>query len=294
MYHAKRRPRAFALYEGGMDAGALERLRLAGELERALERDELVLHFQPIADARTGAIASAEALVRWEHPSRGLLYPGAFLPALERTTLSHRFSRKVLELAVGQTVRFRAAGRPLRVAVNLTPSDVLDAGLPDEVATLLVRHRAQPEDLVLEVTESGVLSDFDRARDVIERVRALGVKVALDDFGTGHSSLTHLQRLPVDVLKIDRSFVAGVVTDPATAAIVRSMLELAHTLGQRVVAEGVEDGELWRRLAGWGCDFAQGWIVGPAVPAGELVESFPKLVDRARRAAGRPPLHVVA
>jgi len=252
------------------------------------------LHYQPIADARTGAIAAVEALVRWQHPGRGLLYPGAFLPALERTTLTHRFSRFVLEAAIAQSVAFRHAGRPLRVAVNLTPADVLDAGLPGEIAQLLLKHRARPEDLMVEVTETGVLSDFDRAREVIERVRALGVAVALDDFGTGHSSLTHLQRLPVDTLKVDRSFVADVDEQPATAAIVRSMIELAHTLGQRVVAEGVEDAALWQRLAGWGCDMAQGWVVGRAVGAPELLATLPDLDARAAAAAGRGRLHVVA
>jgi EAL domain-containing protein (putative c-di-GMP-specific phosphodiesterase class I) len=276
-----------AVYAGELTDGAVDRLRLAGELGRALDEGEIVLHYQPIAAMGSGALVAAEALVRWQHPERGLLGPCAFLPALERTDLMHRFSRHVLDRAIAQAAAWRAAGIPITVSVNLTAMDALDASLPGEVARLLELHGALAADLQVEVTESGVLSDFDRARAVLEAVRALGVRVALDDFGTGASSLTHLQRLPVDTLKIDRSFVASLADEPASDAIVTAVVQLAHTLGQVVVAEGVEDVAMWQRLAAKGCDFAQGWVVSPALPPHELVARFAQL-DRLARDVARP------
>ena len=290
MYRAKQDRRAVYVYDGELASGAVERLRLAGELPRALERRELALHYQPIADMRTGRISAVEGLVRWQHPTQGLLAPAAFLPALERSDLAPELTRQLLAQAVADAAAWRAQGRPLTVSVNLTATDVLDESLPGEVAKLLLAHGAHPGDLQLEVTESDVVSDIDRARSVICGVRELGVHVALDDFGTGHSSLTHLQRLPVDVLKIDRSFVVAAEDDPATAAIVRSLIALAHELGQQVVGEGIERAETWRRLAGWGCDHGQGWLVSGALPRCELDASAPELDARALRAAGGPAM----
>lgn len=286
MYRAKARPGAVVPYADGLDVGAVDRLRLAGEIERALDQGEFELFFQPIVDVASGRLDSVEGLVRWHHPQRGVLMPGAFLASVERTDLSPRFSRFVLESGVRQSVALHAAGHELAVAVNLSPSDVLDASLPEVVAQLLQRHGADPGWLTLEVTENGVLSDFERASAVISALRGLGVRVVLDDFGTGHSSLTHLQQLPVDALKVDRSFVAGIGTEPTADAIVHAVIGLARNLGLGIVAEGVDDQAVWRTLAGWGCDSAQGWLVCGALPADELLARLPELAASARRIAG--------
>ena len=260
MYEAKGARTGVELYDATRDVHSRERLVLAAELRSAVDAGALEVHFQPKVDVASGRVVGAEALVRWPHPTRGLLYPDAFLPAAEQAGLMRPLTLVVLERALAACGRWTAAGRDLGVAVNLSASNLLDASLPDEVAARLGAHRVAPEQLTLEVTEGVILANPRRSGEVLAAVRALGVAVSLDDFGTGHSSLSHVKRLPVDELKIDRTFVRDVTADPTDRAIVASIVRLAHSLGLTVTAEGVEDEGALAVLRGEGCDLAQGWL----------------------------------
>jgi diguanylate cyclase (GGDEF)-like protein len=260
MYEAKDARTGVELYDATRDLHSRERLVLAAELRAAVDAGELEVHFQPKVDVTTGRAVGAEALVRWPHPARGLLYPDAFLPAAEQAGLMRPLTLVVLERALAACGRWTAAGRDLGVAVNLSASNLLDASLPDEVAARLEAHGVAPEQLTLEVTEGVMMANPRRSGEVLAAVRALGVAVSLDDFGTGHSSLSHVKRLPVDELKIDRAFVTDLTADPTDRAIVASIIRLAHSLGLAVTAEGVEDEAALEVLRGEGCDLAQGWL----------------------------------
>jgi diguanylate cyclase (GGDEF)-like protein len=270
MYQAKAAHSGSEIYALARDLHSRDRLTLAAELERGLRLDEIELHFQPQSNALTGEIVGVEALARWRHPAHGLLPPSEFIELAEKTGLARSLTRCVLELALAECAEWRAAGYDVYVAVNATASDLLDIELPAEIATALVRHRLPAAALVIEVTENSVLSDPIRIHDVLGRLSILGVSLSLDDFGTGYSSLEHLKSLPVDELKIDRSFVIGLAADPANAAIAHATIELALRLGKRVVAEGVEDQASWKELAVAGCHLIQGYIVSRPVPASEL------------------------
>jgi EAL domain-containing protein (putative c-di-GMP-specific phosphodiesterase class I) len=244
----------------------------------------------------TGVVTGAEALVRWPHPQRGLLYPDAFLPAAEQAGLMRPLTLVVLERALAACGRWTAAGRELGVAVNLSASNLLDASLPEEVAALLRAHGVAPEQLTLEVTEAVILANPLRSGEVLAAIRALGVAVSLDDFGTGHSSLSHVKRLPVDELKIDRAFVRDIAGDATDRAIVSSIVRLAHSLGLVVTAEGVEDETALEVLRGEGCDQAQGWLFARPLAeaafadwlhARALTEPPPRRAAGDRRAARR-------
>jgi EAL domain-containing protein (putative c-di-GMP-specific phosphodiesterase class I) len=288
MYEAKRGRTGHAVYTSDDDHHSRERLELAGEMRRALAEDELALFYQPAADLGTGDLIGVEALVRWRHPERGLLAPGAFLPAIEHTALMRELSRRVLAMAICQAGAWFRLDRPWRVAVNLSATDLLDSSLVDDVAALLRRYGTPARRVTLEVTESILITDPVRAMEVLGDLRGLGVSVALDDFGTGWSSLTHLQRMPVDEIKIDRSFVAAMATDTSSAAIVSSTVDLAHALGLRVVAEGIEDEATWTRLRAVGCDAAQGYHLSKPLPPGELEATVVEIGERSRAAAEIP------
>jgi diguanylate cyclase (GGDEF)-like protein len=270
MYAAKQAHIGFMVYDPAVDQHSPRRLALLGGLRRALERGELVLHYQPKADLRSGRILGAEALVRWQHPEHGLLAPGEFIPLAERTGLIHPLTRWVLDAALGQAAAWRRAGHRLSVAVNVSTRCLLDLGFPDEVAERLAAWEVPAGALTLEVTESAVMADPTRALEVLGRLHALGVGLAVDDFGTGYSSMAYLKALPVDELKVDRSFVGQMASSSSDAVIVRSTIDLGHNLGLRVVAEGVESQETWQELEALGCDTAQGYYLGRPVPAGEL------------------------
>ena len=289
MYEAKANRAGVVVYTGGHDRHSRERLQLAGEVRRALQNDELVLHYQPIGDLASGTLRGVEALVRWQHPRHGLLGPGAFLPAVERTDLARDLSRRVLALAAQQAVAWRRAGRPLPVAVNLSAVDLLDTGLPADIAAILARYDAEPGDITLEMTETVLLTDADRARHVVGALRAIGLTVALDDFGTGYSSLTHLHRIDVDELKIDRSFIVAMADDPAALAIVHSTIDLAHGLGLHVVGEGVEELSQLEALARLGCDWVQGYYLSRPLPSDELEREL-STIGLALRDAAVPAL----
>jgi len=267
---AKDRRLGIAVYDGTIEQSTANALTLVGELRPAIERKELILHYQAQIAAKTGELTGAEALVRWQHPERGLLQPGAFVPFVERTGASKALSDYVLAGATSQLHSWVAQGFDIGVAVNLTMFDLLDVKLPEQIADLVERSSIEPHRLELEITESLIMGDPQRVRGVVERLKEIGVRLAIDDFGTGYSSLSYLKTLPVDVIKIDRSFVMGMAGDESDAAIVQSTIELAHNLGLEVVAEGVEDAETLAALARFGCDYAQGYFIARPCDATEF------------------------
>jgi diguanylate cyclase (GGDEF)-like protein len=270
MYEAKTAQSGRACYARERDNHSLERLTLAGELAHALESDEIEAHFQPKAQAASRRIVGVEALVRWRHPVRGLIGPGEFVTVAEQAGLGRALTRRMLALALAQAKAWREAGLDLHVAVNTTVADLQDVQFPVEVAAMLADHGLPPEALVLEVTENMVLADPVRVGDVLAQLGELGLGLSLDDFGTGYSSLTHLKALPVGEVKIDRSFVARMTKDPVDAAIVEATIRLSHSIGIRVVAEGVEDQLTWSSLIANGCELVQGYALSRPLPAAEL------------------------
>jgi diguanylate cyclase (GGDEF)-like protein len=257
-------------YSPAIDTFDPGRLALHDDLRRAVRERTLSVHYQPKARLGDGRVTGVEALVRWDHPEHGLLLPGRFLPLAEQTSLVGPLTEVVLERALTDCRRWRDAGLALSVAVNLSPRLLQDADLPGRVAALLAATGVDPADLELEITETAVLEDADRASLVLAHLRALGVRLSVDDFGTGHASLTHLARLPVTDLKVDRSFVTAMGDNPVDATIVRSIVELAGSLGLGVVAEGVEDEAAWEGLRAMGCRLAQGFWIARPVPADDV------------------------
>jgi diguanylate cyclase (GGDEF)-like protein/PAS domain S-box-containing protein len=270
MYVAKRAESGVVVYTAEQDHYSAERLALGGELRRALEHNELLLHYQPKLDLRDGTLVGAEALVRWQHPQRGFLPPSEFIPLAEQTGLILPLTRWVLEATLRQQHAWRAGGLELVVAVNLSRRTLQDPQLPAMVAQMLARFGVPPSALVLEITESSLMADPQRAAENLSQLRALGVGLSIDDFGTGYSSLDSLKNLSVDELKIDRSFVQAMATDASARAIVRAIIDLADALKLRVVAEGVEDRATWDVLARLGCDVAQGYFLSRPIAATEL------------------------
>ncbi|MCI2239858.1 bifunctional diguanylate cyclase/phosphodiesterase [Paenibacillus sp. TRM 82003] len=276
--HEAKRVRGCACTYGGEHAATgapgAERLRLLGELSRAVERGELFVHYQPQVDPATGALAGAEALVRWRHPDLGTVAPDRFVPLAEGSGLVHALTGVVLGHALADLAGWRACGCDVTVSVNLSARSLAETGLPALVARELDRHGVPARALVLEVTETALVADPQRARTVVGELRALGCSVAVDDYGTGQSSLRRLTGLDVDELKIDRSFVTAMTTDRAREVIVRSTVQMARDLGLRVVAEGVEDAGTLRALAALGCHLVQGTHVGEPAAAGDLLWSL--------------------
>jgi diguanylate cyclase (GGDEF)-like protein len=270
MYSAKALRSGVEIYRPESDSHSLDRLGLLGDLRRALDDDELVVHYQPLADPDDGTIIGAEALVRWQHPTRGLLGPHYFLPLAEQTGLMRPLTMYVLRAALRQCREWRDAGLELSVSVNLAMPNLVDSQLPGLVEGMLAEERIEPAWLCLELTESSVMADPDRALEILGRLNRLGVRLSVDDFGTGYSSLAYLKRLPVHEVKVDRSFVMCMEESPADAAIVRSTVSLAHELGLEVVGEGVETAHALASLADMGCDRYQGFFLSRPVPAEDL------------------------
>jgi diguanylate cyclase (GGDEF)-like protein len=272
MYEAKRTRGSYRRYAEteSVDAGLL-RLALGAELRRALVSDEFDVHYQPQVDLATGRIVGCEALVRWQHPERGLLLPEEFISVVEQSGFIGDFTLYVLERAIDACLAWpEDPERPLTVAVNLSARNLLDRTFGEEVAARLAARGLEPHRLVLEITETTMLSELDVVEDVLSVLRRKGVQISVDDFGTGYSSLTFLQRVSVNELKIDRTFVASVLESPQAAALVRATIELARSLGLRTVAEGVESAAVADALAALGCEVAQGYRFGAAVPSDEL------------------------
>jgi predicted signal transduction protein with EAL and GGDEF domain len=270
MYEAKNGRTGRELYSADRDTHSLEGLTLIADLERALEKDELTVHFQPKADAVTREIVGVEALVRWVHPVRGSIPPDEFVTLAERSGLGRALTTRVLNLSLDQSRDWRAAGHDLDVSVNVTVADLLDAGFPGDVTAALAARGVPARTLTIEITERSIFSDPVRIGSVLADLRERGVGLSLDDFGTGYSSLTHLRTLPVKEVKIDRSFVARMTSDAADAAIVVSTIQLARALDMEVVAEGVEDEETWHSLAAAGCQLIQGYALARPAPAADL------------------------
>jgi len=282
MYRAKERGRArWVMFDNDMRASAVDRLDIENALRRALDRHELRVFYQPTICLASGRILGVEALLRWEHPERGLLLPGDFIAVAEETGLIVPIGAWVLDQACRQVQRWHASNPampPLVVAVNLSGRQLEHPRLADDVGRVLADTGIAPERVELEITESVLMDDVEMSRETLDRLKALGVRLVVDDFGTGYSSLSYLRRFPVDQLKVDRSFVDGLGTDPGDSAIVTAIVTLAHTLGLEAVAEGVEtDGQLaeLRRLE---CDKAQGFFMArpqPGHETGELLTTDP-------------------
>ena len=270
MYQAKKRNMDCALYDPALDHHSPERVAMVGDLRRAIAGDELVLHYQPQLDYAAGRVTSVEALVRWEHPERGLVPPDEFIGLAEQTGLIGELTAWVLRAAIPQAAAWQAEGLPVAVSVNLSARNLRDPGLADLVAGLLGSAGLGPSRLLLEITESALMQDPTQALATLQSLRSLGLSVAVDDYGTGYSSLSYLKQLPLHELKIDRSFVRHLTKEADDLSIVRSTIGLAHELGLRVVAEGVEDDTTLQLLATLGCDLAQGYHLSRPIPAVEL------------------------
>jgi diguanylate cyclase (GGDEF)-like protein len=279
MYEAKRMRTGHEVYASARDHHSRQRLSLIGELRGAIGAGQLRVVYQPQAGLRTGLVDGVEALVRWAHPSFGLLAPAQFLPLAEQSGLTRILTKFVLDRALRDIGGLRREGLDVTVAVNLGPADLLDLGLPLEIGRLLDLHDFPASALELEVSENIVMSDPLRTVDVLGRLREIGVAVSLDDFGAGHSSLAHLKQLSVDKLKIDQLFVMGMAEDARDAAIVRSTVDLAHRLNLRVIAEGVETHAVWELLADCACDQAQGYFVSRPM-SGETLAAWLHAVGR--------------
>ena len=271
MYEAKQARSGFEVYSCERDRLDRDRLQTIAQLHTALSSGQLICHYQPQCDLATGRIVGAEALVRWEHPERGLLPPESFLGLAGQIGLMVPLTHRVLETALADCRQWRAEGAELSVSVNLSGPSLSDSTLPREIAQLLRRHDLPASALVLEVTEDVMLVDAARTERVVAELQVLGVRLSIDDYGTGYSSLTLLRTLPVHELKLDRSYIAGLGGDGRDTAIVRSTVALAHALGLTVVAEGVETADDWEELTRLGCDRAQGHLLSHALPRSGLV-----------------------
>ena len=267
MYSAKHRSAGALMYDPTIDAASAQTLSLLTEMRQAVSDQQLRLYLQPKLSLSTGVVVGAEALVRWQHPQRGLVPPVQFIPFAEQTGFIRVLTMWIFEEAARHWRTLHAEGLMITLSVNLSTRDLLDQDLPQKFDALLVKHQVPAEAFCLEITESAIMDDPQRAQATLDRLSALGFKLSIDDFGTGYSSLAYLKRLPVDELKIDQSFVKSMQTDPDDAKIVRSTIDLAHNLGLTVVAEGVENARVWDMLRELNCDQAQGYHMGKPMPA---------------------------
>jgi diguanylate cyclase len=270
MYVAKRNRSGFTLYDPNYDSSQQEHLSLLGELRRAVDRGELRLYYQPKVTLSSAGIHAAEALIRWIHPVRGMVPPGLFIPFAEHTGYIKVLTRWVLSEAIRQCGAWLRQNVDIEISVNLSARDLATRDLPDVIAALLAEHAVPAHMICLEITESGFMEDPAHAQRVLDRLSAIGLRLSIDDYGTGYSSLSYIMKLPVNELKIDRAFVCNMSEDADMMTIVRSTIELGHSLGLKVVAEGVEDPKGYALLRSLGCDFAQGYYISPPMPAEAL------------------------
>lgn len=275
MYAAKNARSGYAIYDPAADLHSPRKLALLGRLRQAIFEGELVVHYQPIV-SMDGHCAGVEALVRWQHPDEGLIYPDTFIPLAESNGLIHGLTAHVLRAGLRQAKEWCDSGRPIRVSINVSARCLLDVHFPDTVAAELAKVGLSGDFLKIEITESAIVADPRRAIHVLRRLDRLGVRLAIDDFGTGYTSMAYLRDLPVHDLKIDRSFVAGMLTNDRDGVIVRTSIELANRLGMTSVAEGVETREIHDALVAMGCDQAQGYLYGRPVPPGDLATMIPR------------------
>lgn len=275
---AEAEQKTYAVFNKGDDEQHRHALEQLGALRRGIECGELLFHYQPKLDLRTSLISSVEALVRWRHPSGELMVPGLFLPYAENTAVITQLSAWGLKTAIMQISEWarKGTGLNLRIAVNLSAMDLQNGITPQYLKELLQLYNVNPTHLEIEVTETTVINDLKAAMNCLEQIKALGVRVAIDDFGTGHAGLAQLRDLPADSLKIDQTFVAQLLKDPKADVIVRSTIDLAHDLGLEAIAEGVENGDVLRRVREYGCDVAQGYGIALPMTVEDLERWLPK------------------
>ena len=271
MYAAKQKTTGTQLYEPSLDSSSTQTLSLLSELRQAIEQNELRLFLQPKLALGTSRVVAAEALVRWQHPERGLVPPMLFIPFAEQTGFVRQLTLWMFDEAARLWRGLQSDDQALRIAINLSTRDLLDPDFPARLDGILARHQVPPDAFCLEITESAIMDDPQRAEQTLNRLSERGFKLSIDDFGTGYSSLAYLKRLPVDELKIDKSFVMAMEKDEDDAKIVRSTIDLAHNLGLTVVAEGVENATIWAMLKNQGCDEAQGYFMSKPLPVAEFV-----------------------
>ena len=272
MYAAKHASAGFTFHDEKAERHAPDELGLVVEMRTAMEHDEFELYFQPKRHLRSGLMTRAEVLIRWNHTTRGLLTPAAFIPTAERTGLIKPLTDWIFDRALRQMREWHDAGAPVHVAVNVSARSLQERSLPSKVAAVLDRWGIDARFLKIEITESSIMADPAHALAIMSELQEMGVRLSIDDFGTGYSSLTHLRELPVDEIKIDKSFVTPMLKNDADAAIVRSVIDLAHHLGKQVCAEGVEDEATFVKLKEWGCDLAQGYWISRPLPAAGLMQ----------------------
>lgn len=272
MYDAKQKKTGVAVYDVANHTDNSDRLSLMGELRTAVEQNQLTLYYQPKVSIAQRERRQVEALVRWIHPQRGFVPPDEFIPYAEQTGCIQSITQWVLNEAARQSVEWSASGSPIHISVNISARDLMNPEFPEIYADILQRNRCDPARISLEITESAMLDDPARALVNLQRVRELGSRLSIDDYGTGYSSLAYMKRLPVEELKIDRSFIMAMETDASDAVIVRSTIDLAHNMGLKVVAEGVENAAIFELLRNLGCDMAQGYALSRPVPAAALLE----------------------
>ncbi len=271
MYAAKKTGNEAVVYDPILDKGSQQSLSMLSELRRALDREEFRLFVQPKIAMNTGQVIGLEALVRWVHPDKGMIFPDSFIPFAEKTGFIRLLTRWVLDKSAALCHDLEAQNIHIKISANLSTRDLLDQNLPLKFAEILARHHVKPASFCLEITESAIMDDPLRAQLTLEGLHAMGVQLSIDDFGTGYSSLAYLKRLPVDELKIDKSFVMNMEDDADDAKIVRSTIDLGHNMGLRVVAEGIESEVVWNLLAGMGCNQGQGYFMSRPMPAEQLV-----------------------
>jgi EAL domain-containing protein (putative c-di-GMP-specific phosphodiesterase class I) len=270
MYVAKRANAGYSLYDERHDQNSAERLSLMSELRQAVEHDQLTLYYQPKVDLSTHKVKYVEALVRWDHPTRGFVSPDQFIPFAEQTGYIKSISRWVAEKAIQQCSLWHAQGIELAVSVNVSARELIQSSLPDTFSALLRKYHVAPEWIWIEITESAIMDDPNHAIETLDHLHALGIRLSIDDFGTGYSSLSYLKRMPVDELKIDKSFVLGMFDHKDDETIVRSTIDLGHNMGLKVVAEGVENEAMLMRLKDLRCDLAQGFHLSRPLPPAKL------------------------
>lgn len=266
LYVAQNSNKGYALYDSSYDAHSPKQLTLMSELSQAIERGELELYYQPKVDLRENRVCGAEALVRWNHPRHGLLGPDQFVPLMERTRMIQSLTRWVMQEGMAQSARWDDQGLRLCVSINLSAKDLNNPELPDLIAGIKGRTQVDPACMMLEITESSIMTDPETALETINRIDQMGFHFSIDDYGTGYSSLSYLKKMPLKELKIDRSFVEDILTDESDAVIVNATIHLAHNLGLQVTAEGVSDIDVLKRLKREGCDVVQGYLIGKPMP----------------------------
>ena len=277
MYVAKQQKEEYCIYHPSKDFHTEQRLSLVGDLREAIAENHLRLFYQPKIDLKQQRVVGVEALVRWEHPDKGMIFPDDFIPLAEQTGLIKSLTQWVLEKALEDLQRWNEHDIDISIAVNLSAQNLQDTQLISYVDDLLKKYKTLPERLVLEVTETALMYNTEEAIETLNKLKRLGVFLSIDDFGVGYSSFSYLKRLPVDDIKIDKSFIMDMANDPDDAIIVESIISLAHHLGLQVVAEGVENNSVMKQLVKWNCDMAQGYYISRPIPEGELLEFIGRL-----------------